>query len=102
MKREHKAPRHLSAEAQGFFLRISQGWDLGDDGKQILLVACEALDQLREGQALLRRDGLVLRTGKSTRLHPAAGVVKEARLAFLRGVRQLNLDGAGDAVPRVR
>ena len=93
---------HLSAESRDFYRRISDGWELAEDGKQILVVACEALDRLREAQGLLKRDGLVIKSGKTTRLHPAAGVEKEARLAFLRAVRQLNLDGAGDAVPKVK
>lgn len=97
-----KVPAHLSAEARDFYRKIADGWDLGDDGLQILLVAAESLDGLREAQALLRRDGLVVKAGKGTRLHPAAGVVKESRLAFLRAVRQLNLDAAGDVVPKVR
>lgn len=95
-------PRHLSEEARAFYRKIVTGWDLGDDGLQILLIAAESLDRLRDAQTLIRRDGLTLKGTRGLKPHPAVGVERESRAAFLQALRQLNLDGAGDAVPRVR
>ena len=97
-----KLPRHLSGESRDFYRRIIAGWELGDDGLAILLVAAESLDRLRQAQALLRRDGITIRGTRGLKPHPAVGVERESRAAFLQALRQLNLDGAGDAVPRVK
>src|SRR5438552_9398880 len=101
-KADMRLPRRLSAESRDFYRRITAGWELGEDGLAILLVAAESLDRLREAQALIRRDGLTIKGTRGLKPHPAVGVERESRAAFLQALRQLNLDGAGDAVPRVR
>src|SRR6266566_1023363 len=100
MKRSNKQlPRHLSAESRDFYRRITTGWELGDDGLTILLVAAESLDRLREAQALIRRDGITIKGTRGLKPHPAVGVERESRAAFLPALRQLNRDGAGDELP---
>lgn len=47
---------------------------------------------MREAQAALARDGLVVRDAKGgPKRHPCAGVEREARAAWLRALRLLNL-----------
>jgi hypothetical protein len=78
----------LSAEAQAWEARFVAGWNLDDAGKFILAVALEAFDRMRGAQRTIRREGLVVK-GKA---HPATVIERDARLAMLRALRQLNLD----------
>lgn len=90
-----KAPRHLSAEAKRVWRRVMEEYAIDDAaGRLILEQALESLDRLREAQALLQRDGLIITTPATgaKHLHPAARVEKEARAALLTAWKALNLD----------
>jgi P27 family predicted phage terminase small subunit len=82
------APRHLSAEARAWWTKFVEGWNLDDAGKFILTAGLEAFDRMRGAQRQIQREGLTAK-GK---LHPAAAVERDARLAMLRALRQLGLD----------
>jgi phage terminase small subunit len=61
---------------------------------RLLQLACEAWDRTQEARAILADQGLMTedRYGKP-KLHPAAGLERDSRLAFARLVRELDLDG---------
>jgi len=90
-----KAPGHLSAEARRWWDRITAGWSLDDAGLLILQAALEAFDRLRQAQAVVAEDGVVVEdpSGRK-RAHPALSIEKESRLALLRAWKQLNLEQA--------
>ncbi|MEP7366879.1 MAG: hypothetical protein ABI972_26780 [Acidobacteriota bacterium] len=94
----------LSPEARGLYAKLSKEWRIVDaSGLLVLLTAMQALDRLRQAQALLARDGIVMpdRFGQQ-KPHPASQIEREARGGLLQALRALNLDlesleGDGDA-----
>ena len=56
-----------------------------------------ALDRVREAQAILKREGIVVkdRFGQA-RTHPAVAIERDARGAMLRAIRACGLDFAID------
>jgi phage terminase small subunit len=86
--RADDAPAHLSAEARAWWARFVAGWNLDDAGRFILGAALESFDRMRGAQRVIKREGLTVK-GKA---HPATVIERDARLAMLRALRQLNLD----------
>jgi phage terminase small subunit len=84
-------PSHLSGEAQALWRGYTSTWELDHSGLVILMAALEAFDTLRAAQREIAQHGLVV----SGRANPVAVIAKDARLAFLRGLRMLNLDLEG-------
>jgi len=59
----------------------------------VLLTALEALDRMRQAQALLDADGLTVTDRYGTaKAHPAVTIERDSRTAFLRAMRELGLD----------
>ncbi len=66
-----KAPRHLSTEAKRWWAALMAEYDLDDpSAKLILQSGLEALDRLRQAQALVEKDGVtqVDRFGQAGRI----------------------------------
>jgi hypothetical protein len=82
------APKHLSAEGKAWWGKFVQGWALDDAACLILLVALEAFDRMRAAQTAIKRAGMTVKG----RPHPCVLIERDARLAMLRALRQLNLD----------
>ena len=91
VRREHPdaAPAHLSREAAAWWVRFTADWALDPAARLILQTGLEAFDRMRGAQRAVKRQGLTLKSGRS---HPALVVERDARLAFLRCLRALNLD----------
>jgi phage terminase small subunit len=84
----------LSEEAESLHRRCIKEWNIRDAaGLLTLMVACQALDRLREAQALIAVEGIVSkdRFGQA-KPHPATQVEKEAAGRLLQALRALNLD----------
>jgi P27 family predicted phage terminase small subunit len=84
----------LSAEARRVHDRLKREWRIQDGaGLLTLLTACQALDRLREAQAIIAREGIIKtdRFGQA-KPHPATQVEKEARAGLLQSLKALNLD----------
>ncbi|MDD5007227.1 MAG: P27 family phage terminase small subunit [Syntrophorhabdaceae bacterium] len=84
----------LSKEAEKLRKSILSEYDISDSaGLQILNTALEAFDMMRDSQAQIKRDGLVItdRWGQS-KAHPLCSVARDARAQFLQALKQLNLD----------
>ena len=93
-KIRQRAPAGLSKEAQALWRQVVTGWELDAPSLVILQQACEALDELRTAQRNLARTGETAidpRTGLEIP-HPLCASRKEARTAFLRFWKELNLD----------
>ncbi len=57
------------------------------------MVACQALDRLRQAQAILSRDGIVVRDRwGQLKSHPASTIEREARSGLLMALKAMNLD----------
>jgi len=84
----------LSTEARQVFDRLVSDFGIQDEAGRLLLgTAMEALDRLREAQALLRADGLIAidRYGMK-KSHPACGIERDARNQLLAALRLLRLE----------
>ena len=88
-------PKHLSAEGRDLyettlreFPSIRSAMDC-----ETLEQACAAIDRIRECQAILRKQGLVIldRNGIS-RPHPCTVIERNARSAYLAAYRSLGLE----------
>ena len=86
-------PAGLSAANKKLWASITSGWTLSEEGLAVLAVALEAKQRGDEAAALLRADGLVIRTARgSVRPHPANRIRERAEAAFLQAMRQLGLE----------
>jgi P27 family predicted phage terminase small subunit len=76
-------------------------WQLEDHHMRLLTSACEAWDRCAEARELIARDGLVTTTARGgVRAHPAVAIERDARLAFARLLRELDLDVSPPAETR--
>ena len=96
-----KPPEHLSAEMKGWWRRITGEWTLDVQHFHILQAACESWDRMTGARDLIRSEGAVItdRFGQR-KAHPAIGIERDSRLAFVRCVRELSL--TDDVMPESR
>ncbi len=91
-RRPRLAP--LSREAKGLRRRLTDEYHITDEaGVAILRTALEAFDRMRSCQRVIARDGLTVtdRWGQ-VKPHPLIAAERDARAAWLAGLKQLNLD----------
>jgi P27 family predicted phage terminase small subunit len=90
---DYKPPKRLSSEAQDWFRKITNDFDLDDAGLLILESALECLDTIREAQEQVKRDGITIkdRFGQ-IKQHPATIVEANAKAGMLRAFKALNLE----------
>jgi P27 family predicted phage terminase small subunit len=87
------APKAWSADVQKLWDEITKGWGLSDEGRAVLMVACEARERMLEADKALRSDGLTFRTRMGgIRAHPAVRIRRDAESSFLQAMRQLGLE----------
>jgi P27 family predicted phage terminase small subunit len=88
-----KAPRHLKAATRRWWIAVASDWALEDHHLRLLTLAGEAWDRCAQARELIQREGLTVATkAGGPRLHPAVRVETDARLAFARLIRELDLD----------
>jgi P27 family predicted phage terminase small subunit len=88
-----RAPRHLKAATRRWWLAVVADWVLEEHHRRLLTLAGEAWDRCQEAREQIRREGLTVATkAGGPRLHPCVRVEQDARLAFARLVRELDLD----------
>ena len=93
-----KPPRHLKAATRRWWVAVVTDWQLEEHHLRLLTLAAEAWDRCAQAREMVTREGLTTPTkdgGK--RLHPAVRVEQDARLAFCRCLRELDLDVAPPA-----
>jgi P27 family predicted phage terminase small subunit len=96
-------PAHLSAEAAHWWRAVTADYELADHHLRLLQAACEAWDVMQAArQALADHGGLTFTdAGGNIKAHPAVAMQRDARIAFARLVRELDLDaGAPAEAPR--
>jgi P27 family predicted phage terminase small subunit len=90
----NKPPSHLSKPAQHWWQSLNETYALDDDAAQLLLITClEAYDRVKECQAIIKRDGLlIVGAGGQPKNHPLLTVERDSRSQMLLALKQLNLD----------
>ena len=97
-----KAPAHLAPETRKWWLSVHNDYTLEPHHTRLLTLAGEAFDRSVQARELIAKDGLTVPTSDGgLKAHPAVGIERDARLAFARLVRELDLDaGAPADTPR--
>jgi P27 family predicted phage terminase small subunit len=96
---QQKPPRNLTTEAKKLWRQLVEEFEISDAAGFLLLgQTLEAYDELRAAQAILKKDGPVIkdRWGRQKQ-HPAALCVRDARNLLLRSLKAFNLDIAPDS-----
>jgi len=96
-------PAHLSVEAQSWWHEVVRDYALEPHHLRLLQAACEAWDRMSQARQALADHGALTFTDErgTIRAHPAVAMERDARVAFARLVRELDLDaGAVSESPR--
>lgn len=95
-KRAYKAPDHLRPDTGDWWVAVHDDFDLEEHHTRLLTLACEAWDRCGQAREELARDGLTLVTADGgKKAHPCIAIERDARLAFARLIRELDLDFEG-------
>jgi len=88
-----KPPKTLSVEARKWWRKYLETYDLDDAALMVLESALESFDRMRQAQALIRTEGIVLtdRFGQK-KTHPAVVIERDAKAGMVRQIQALNLD----------
>jgi P27 family predicted phage terminase small subunit len=86
-------PDHLSASAKEWWQAIVSRYELQEHHLRLAQLMLEAWDQAQEAREMLAEEGLTVEGREGgTRPHPAAAILRDARLAVARLCRELDLD----------
>jgi len=88
-----RAPSHLRKPTRVWWRTVCTDYDLDDHHVRLLTLSCEAWDECQAALEILAVEGLTYddRFG-APRSRPEVSVERDARLAFSRLVRELDLD----------
>ncbi|MBB2753352.1 UNVERIFIED_ORG: P27 family predicted phage terminase small subunit [Rhizobium aethiopicum] len=91
-----KPPKHLDRTTAKWFKSVVDEWDLDDHHVRILTLACEAWDQVQTCREIIAINGHTYRDRfEQPKERPEVSIMHNARLAFARLVRELDLDFDG-------
>lgn len=86
-------PAHLAPETAEWWRAVLGDYELEAHHLRLLRLACEAWDRCQQARDILDRDGLTTETDSGgLKTHPAVAIERDARLAFARLLRELDLD----------
>src|SRR5262249_4057864 len=89
-----RAPKHLRPETRKWWRSICRSYQFEPTALSVLQLTAERWDQIQECKAAIEKDGLTIETKNGVRAHPATSIMRDARIAFSRLVRELQLDFA--------
>ena len=86
-------PKHLRPATAKWYRRVLEDFDLEEHHRRILLCACESWDRCEAARLALAKHGMTFddRFGQP-HARPEIGIERDARLAFVRCLRELGLD----------
>lgn len=88
------APPGLSSESLRWWEEMVSKFDMEPHHLELLRIAAEALDEYRAARAVIAKDGQSYSAGRGLRrARPEVAIAHNARQAFIRAVRELNLPG---------
>jgi phage terminase small subunit len=96
------APRHLKPATRAWFDQICREFELESHHLRILQLACESWDAYEDARDAIAQHGLTFVNLKhgDVKPRPEAAIMQNSRLAFLRCMRELNLEVAPPETPR--
>jgi P27 family predicted phage terminase small subunit len=93
MTEQLEPPAHLAPETADWWCAVLAEYHLEAHHLRLLRLACEAWDRTQQAREILDRDGLTTQTETGgLKAHPCIGIERDARLAFARLLRELDLD----------
>jgi P27 family predicted phage terminase small subunit len=96
-----RPPAHLKAATKRWFRSVVDEYELTEAHVKLLTLACEAWDRCTEAREVLKAEGLTyLDRFEAPRKHPAVSIEENARMAFARILRELDLEGEPQPDPR--
>jgi P27 family predicted phage terminase small subunit len=92
-----KAPPHLSESARAWWRDVVSEFELEPHHLRLLESACGAWDRMAEARRALAAHGALTYTDERGKIlaHPAVAIERDARTAFARLLRELDLDASG-------
>jgi|SRR5690349_7709326 phage terminase small subunit len=93
-------PSHLSAPSKRWFRQVCEDYALEPHHYKLLTLCCTAWDRAEEARVAIERHGLVYidRFG-CPRSRPEVAVERDARVAYARLLRELDLDAEPAPAP---
>lgn len=100
-KRGPTPPAHLSDDAKSWWRSVVSDYALEAHHVRLLRLAAEAWDRAQQAREILAAEGVTFRNDRgNVVVHPAVGIERDARTAFARLVRELDLDTEAPATDR--
>jgi P27 family predicted phage terminase small subunit len=88
-----KMPKGLSTEARQWWRKVMNQYDMDSAGIMLLTQALQTLDRLREVQAQIGKEGLVVTNAQGqTKANPLLKVENDCKTCLLRYWKSLGLD----------
>ena len=88
-----KPPAHLSREVKKWFTEVLESYELEPHHLRLLTLAAESWDRCSQARAIIDREGLTYQDRfDAPRTRPEVSVERDSRLAFVRIIRELDLD----------
>jgi len=88
------APDHLDPATAAWWDSVVSDYDLEPHHVRLLTLAAEAWDRANQARVAIAADGIVVADRYGTpKAHPAVAIERDARIAFARLIRELDLDG---------
>jgi len=88
-----KAPPHLKPDTRKWWVSVHDDYALEPHHTRLLTLAGEAWDRCQQAREAVDSDGITVKTADGgLKAHPAIAIERDARLAFARLIRELDLD----------
>ena len=96
------APKHLKAATRAWFDQICREYELESQHLKILQIAAESWGSYEEARDSIAQNGMTFVNKKhgDIKPRPEISIMQNSRIAFLRAMRELNLDVAPPDSPR--
>jgi len=86
-----KPPRHLSLAARKWWSGVMADYLIEDHMVPTVTAAAESWDRKEQARLILAKEGLTVECRDGRKTHPCVAIERDARLAYLRAVRELCL-----------
>jgi P27 family predicted phage terminase small subunit len=85
-------PEYLSVEAKQLWAKFTSEWQFEPHSLLLLESALSSLDRLREAQAIIRKEGLLIKGSRGyAKPHPAVLIERQARDGLLKNLMAIGL-----------